>query len=526
MCVSCSKIIRTCHKLISCKICKLFVHKKCTKLKQRELKYLKPDDWTCNKCSVNLNETDENEGYLNDIENLNDNITVEDNNFDKYDKMLFNPLRYENMSKEEEESNDENISGSIDIECSYITSEKLSRNISEEQADFSLFNLNIRSLNKNFDKLKECLKSVNHNFNIIGLTETQLKDKPHEYLQLPDYNLEYMNRVGRNSGGVCLYIRNDIKYKLRTDLCRANSNFESCFIEIENNNCRNILVGAIYRAHTSIDIFNTDVNHVLQILSTENKNYYLLGDFNIDLLKDETHRPTSEFLDLIYSYYLVPTILKPTRITETSATIIDNIMTNTNGKIKTGIIVTDITDHFPTVFYKNLNMLKQKSNTTNNKYVYRRNHSEDSISRFKNSLSRVNWSEILDGVDANSDYNNFFNKFNELYDECIPMKKSKTNRKKIPQSPWITKGLLKSINVKNKLYKQYLLCPTEGNSVKFRSYRNKLNNLIRKCKREYYHNKFEKTKDNIRQTWKTINCVIGRCKSKSQQNIFKTDDGH
>ena len=67
---------------------------------------------------------------------------------------------------------------------------------------------------------------------------------------------------------------------------------------------RNILVGVIYRAHTSIDIFNTDVNHILQILSKENKNYYLLGDFNIDLLKDETHRPASEFLDLIYSYYL------------------------------------------------------------------------------------------------------------------------------------------------------------------------------------------------------------------------------
>ena len=88
MCVSCSKIIRTCHKLLSCKICKLFVHKKCTKLKQRELENLNPGDWTCNKCSVNLNEPDENEGYLNDTENLNDNIIVEDDNFDKYDKML------------------------------------------------------------------------------------------------------------------------------------------------------------------------------------------------------------------------------------------------------------------------------------------------------------------------------------------------------------------------------------------------------------------------------------------------------
>ena len=41
----------------------------------------------------------------------------------------------------------------------YVTSEK--------QANFSLFNMNIQSFNKNFDKLKQCLKSVNHNFNVI-----------------------------------------------------------------------------------------------------------------------------------------------------------------------------------------------------------------------------------------------------------------------------------------------------------------------------------------------------------------------
>ena len=44
-----------------------------------------------------------------------------------------------------------------------------------------------------------------------------------------------MNGVGWNSGGICLYIRNDIKYKLRPDLCRAHSNFELCSLEIEND---------------------------------------------------------------------------------------------------------------------------------------------------------------------------------------------------------------------------------------------------------------------------------------------------
>ena len=92
------------------------------------------------------------------------------------------------------------------------------------------------------------MKNLDHKFTVIGLTETQLKDNPRDYLQLPDYNLEYMNRVGRKSGGVCLYIRNDINYELRPDLCRANSNFESCFIEIENNKSRNIIVGVILQS--------------------------------------------------------------------------------------------------------------------------------------------------------------------------------------------------------------------------------------------------------------------------------------
>ena len=135
----------------------------------------------------------------------------------------------------------------------------------------------------------------------------------------------------------------------------------------------------------------TCIDNIFKILTKEIKNRYLLGDFNIDLLKDETHRPTSDFLDLIYSYHLIPTIFKPTRITEISATVIDNIMTTFNENIKTGIIVTDIADHFPTVFYKKrLNMFKQKSNTAN-KYVYKRNHSDDNVARFKNSLSRMNW---------------------------------------------------------------------------------------------------------------------------------------
>ena len=82
-------------------------------------------------------------------------------------------------------------------------------------------------------------------------------------------------------------------------------------------------------------------------------------------------------------------------------------MTNSYENIQTGIIVKDITDHFPTVFIKKMNMFKQKFNTAN-KYVNKQNHIDDNVARFKKSLSRVNCSEILDGVDANSDFDRFF----------------------------------------------------------------------------------------------------------------------
>ena len=62
------------------------------------------------------------------------------------------------------------------------------------------------------------------------------------------------------------------------------------------------------------------------------------------------HSLTAAFNDTIYSYGLIPLITRPTRVTETSATLIDNIFTNKSiscGKSMYGILVSDISDHYP-----------------------------------------------------------------------------------------------------------------------------------------------------------------------------------
>ena len=69
-------------------------------------------------------------------------------------------------------------------------------------------------------------------------------------------------------------------------------------------------------------------NHFLPVLleriSKEKKTVVLLGDFNADLLKYDYDDEVADFLDAIYSTLLLPNISSPTRITSTSATLIDN----------------------------------------------------------------------------------------------------------------------------------------------------------------------------------------------------------
>ena len=131
---------------------------------------------------------------------------------------------------------------------------------------------------------------------VIRISETHLKDKPNDYLNLPEYSIEYTDRIGREKGGVCMFISDKFKYKLRKDLCHAISNFESCFIEIENKNSKNTVLGVTYRAHTAIDDFVSEIVPIFKVLNSEKKQIYIMGDFNI------FHRPTHDYLEFIYSY--------------------------------------------------------------------------------------------------------------------------------------------------------------------------------------------------------------------------------
>ena len=209
------------------------------------------------------------------------------------------------------------------------------------------------------------------------MSESWLKDHNYELYRLNRYQAEHQYRAQKGGGGVSLYIKEGLEYFLRSDISVNNTILESLFIEVDKE-CiekqHNAIVGVLYRPPgTDLKSFNEYVEGFLAKIKAEKKFLYLLGDYNIDLLQSDKHSSTQDFLDILYSHHLLPNITKPTRVTKSSATLIDNIFSNdisSYDNLLTRIMYTDITDHYPVFYIDHSSTLKLKNNIVKNVYFH------------------------------------------------------------------------------------------------------------------------------------------------------------
>ena len=128
---------------------------------------------------------------------------------------------------------------------------------------------------------------------------------------------------------------------------------ESLFVEIFLSNNKKLLVGALYRHHQSISFFVENfLAEILHFITKSNKICALMGDFNVDLLKIDQHEDSNLFYNVLTANGFRPLILQPSRVTNTSATLIDNIFINDMAsKSKGGNVVSCISYHFAQFSY-------------------------------------------------------------------------------------------------------------------------------------------------------------------------------
>ena len=221
------------------------------------------------------------------------------------------------------------------------------RIISKKKA-LLLVHVNIRSVRNqnNFESLQELLQSFNRLPDILCISETKLKrDIITANILLPGYDIIHQDSPTK-AGGVAMYINNRIQYEQINDL---QLNIEGCK-DIWIKLCEsNVIVSAIYRhPKSNIDDFTTALNTTYEKLS--NKIFYTLSDRNIDTFCRPINNKVYDFLNMLVTNCSSQIITLPTRVTQTTSTTINHILTNDHIRLLTpGVIRTDFSDHFPTL---------------------------------------------------------------------------------------------------------------------------------------------------------------------------------
>ena len=519
-CNKCNKCIFNNNHILRCKFCNSNYHKRCVYGNHDD------DNWMCFNCSGNLfpfNHIIDNDEFKFALCYFNNSV--------EYNKLLnlkFNPYLYECTAQD-------NI-GQINLDnyntcnsCNYVFDLSLDSKCSFKDG-FSILHLNSRSFNKNRDFIEIFISNLKHTFSIIALSETWYKEDDSNLVDISNYTMVSVPRRGRKSGGVALYVYSSLSFKPRKDLSLIQpgnhgnnviDHSESVFIEIISPNSSNIIVGNIYRAHrTDVDLFNNDLSNCLDHIVSENKNCYISGDFNLDILSYNSDPKITNFVNNFYANNMFPLIDRPTRITANSATILDNIFTNVlTKKINSGVCVTDITDHYPIFQITNSLDIKHISP----KSFCSRSFSQVNINCFKNHLQLTNWDQVLEETSPVNAYNKFFDKFMDLYNKCFPVRRRcipNANSRRIPRKPWITQVILKSIRRKDKLYRKYRSSQTESNKLALVNYKNSLTALLRAAKKRYFSDLLDEHKNNSKQTWKVLNDLLGRNRKHQLPDSF------
>ena len=153
-------------------------------------------------------------------------------------------------------------------------------------------------------------------------------------------------------GGDLFHIKEWITYKVRNELKVTKSKeLESIFIKIQNNHQqKNVIIACIYQ-HPCMDLgeFNDlYLQNPLDTLAFENKDIFLMGDFNINVLVYDNSKDSQDFLDRMHSNFLLPNFSSPYRVPPRSQTLTGNIFSNKiEADSSSGNITTKtISDHY------------------------------------------------------------------------------------------------------------------------------------------------------------------------------------
>lgn len=381
-----------------------------------------------------------------------------------------------------------------------------------DQFNFTIFHQNIRSINKNFDKLVAYLSTVDGKPDIIVLTEAWLsEDGDVARFTLPGYSVFAAGSQAR-SGGIVVFCHSTISISQHDSLIAgADSLFLKFKLQASN---KSIALLCVYRLHGySLDNFLVDFEKHLD--DVKESDAICIGDFNIPL-NDENDVLVDKYVQISSSFGFEHLIDIPTR--EASQNCIDHIMFRSKkyDNYCSGVINAKITDHH--AICMSLPACCRSSTSADMIFTIDYNN-------LCSLLENENWSCVYDCNNVDDAFNMFVSVLQKAVDLSKSFKKKPTCRTR-KLKPWITDGLVKSINIRDKIHQKMKKYP---NNINLRNNFNKLqvkiNKWVVETKNRYYENMFRTNANNTKQQWKLINELTGKSSPSRNSIQLENDEG-
>ena len=221
----------------------------------------------------------------------------------------------------------------------------------------SVLHLNMRSIRHKTAELEVILNLLGLP-KVIMITETWLTSDT-SLTNITGYSIMSSPRTFGRGGGAEVYVHDSIKYRVKAKSCEINADCYIAYLLLELIEYKLALCFIYCPPRSTVENIASTIESFKRLVSNK-YNLIVGGDFNVNLL-DLDDDNAVEFFNAVNLLALHPTITLPTRVTNTTISLIDNFLCDFSFRpANTNVITTDISDHY-TIALHILNIVFCKS---------------------------------------------------------------------------------------------------------------------------------------------------------------------
>ena len=410
----------------------------------------------------------------------------------------------------------------ITDDCDYLYQIK---NVDSD--DLVIIQINIRGILSKLSLLKNLMdnSTADRCLNVIIVSETWLTPTSPS-VKIPGYKFVHKCRQDRKGGSVGILVSDNLRFFELTDLTSDVRENEVVTVELTLRTGKRCIVSSMYRAPNTVpQVFQCCYNSLVCAMKKTKPYAIIIGlDHNLDFLKSLHHGSTNDFIHSNLDMGLIPMITKPTRITKSSATLIDNIIVSENlcGNFYSNILINDMSDHMPTVCVVESLKTAKKDNIT----ITSRDTRPKNTAALKDHLQNYDWPVLMNSTSLDTNMERLDNVIQTEIDYCTPVKSRKISYRKLRREPWLTPNLKMCTEKSKRLYcKSLKLGCSPSDLSAYQAYNRCLKRAIRTAKRLYHCNKCDEYRKDTKKLWKVINEIIGKSSDKSCTLDYLRIDG-